>query len=976
VAASAPTDPPSSSSLNSQIFFSSAPHAISMLSVHALAVYQAVNGECTETATVTLSARAGWSITEETRSQVTISYNPKAYGYDLSITFPGETVSSWSSADEDQLLADLTAFYNDPNLSFSVSSHTDVAGVLVVVINVLGFSTSSSATTSHDSIASGGFHLGSSQFSSATATATEPGLTCGRGYSTIDSSDVCSDTDACLTATCTANGDSAAVCVDAVAPQVDWTCVCTLGWDETQDPGTCGRISCGSPATAAGYTIASGSSDFEATRTVTCATGYTGGASSIACGADGTWSTSSGCTIRNCGTPTAPTGYALGSGSTTYGSTYTMTCATGYSGTAVSLTCQSSESWTSTSGCTIVSCSSSPTQTGYTIASGSSTYGSTRTVTCGSGMSGTASAVTCSSSGSWTTSSGCSDTNGCASNACTSSGNSGATCSDVPAPGSGYSCTCTSGYTFNGNSCVTSDGRVLVKYAYTSSGTRGSAAQSYSWYEPSADYRVTITPAATDSLIKLRFMLPLNPGLGYCNHCCQGMRAFRMVNGVKSYSLTSTASSLGSRPLSGRAWRNVGYDGNDPAFLLWEMFDIPATTSAVTYGWEYKSDSRYGINSAIGYSAGDTDNWGFSADMIIQAEEHATAANAFNLRKPLIQFKYTAVDTRLTSDSTSFVEPSTTWRVTITPRAADSTIRVRFSIPNNPGNSYAANTIYTFRAFRMVGGTKYYTQITSAGQVYGSRNPIAGITIRPMGCDYNDPMYVEFDAIDEPGTTSAVTYGWEYKRETGGAGNLCFGYSCGDNTIWGFSTKVMVTAEEFQNPNNAGSFSSAHLQSKFTNTNTRVALDSTSFVELSTDYRVTIYPQSQTSVMKVSVTLPWSATSWAYNTIFSVRVFKTVNGGSKNYVLTTSGEVLGSRNRIAGITIRPQGYNLDDTLNAVFTVLDLHAASVGATVVYGFEWMREQNGAGASAFGYSGSDAWEYGFVTQILLSVDELVAS
>ncbi len=37
--------------------------------------------------------------------------------------------------------------------------------------------------------------------------------------------------------------------------------------------------------------------------------------------------------------------------------------------------------------------------------------------------------------------------------------------------------------------------------------------------------------------------------------------------------------------------------------------------------------------------------------MIIQAEEHATAANAFNLRKPLIQFKYTAVDTRLTSDS-------------------------------------------------------------------------------------------------------------------------------------------------------------------------------------------------------------------------------------------------------------------------------------------------------------------------------------
>ena len=140
---------------------------------------------------------------------------------------------------------------------------------------------------------------------------------------------------------------------------------------------------------------------------------------------------------------------------------------------------------------------------------------------------------------------------------CTANGDSAAVCMDAVAPQVGYSCTCTSGYTFNGNSCMTSDGRVLVKYAYTSSGTCGSAAQSYSWFEPSADYRVTITPAATDSLIKLRFMLPLNSGIAWENRPPQTMRAFRMVSGVKSYSLTSTASALGSRPQAGRAWRNV-----------------------------------------------------------------------------------------------------------------------------------------------------------------------------------------------------------------------------------------------------------------------------------------------------------------------------------------------------------------------------------------------------------------------------------
>jgi hypothetical protein len=395
-----------SSSVNSQIFFSTAHHqSVAMFCLPTLALYRAVNGQCTETATVTFSAVVGWSVTDESSRQVTVSYfGPKAYGYVLSLTIPDETVFSWSADDEALLIANLIFFYNDPNLSFSVLSHADVSGNLVILVNVLGFSTSTSATTSHGLISSGGLQLSDSAFSSVTATASTPEISCSIGYSTTDSSDICSDTDACLAATCSDEGDTAAICFDAVAPEVGWSCNCTSGWEDNS--GTCHRVPCANPSQT-NYVIASGTSVFESIRMVSCATGYTGTATDILCQADGTWTSSMGCTIVSCGTPVAGAGYSLGSGSTTYGASYSMTCATGYAGTAAALTCQSSGVWTAQSGCTIVSCPSTPTQTGYTIATGASTFGATRTVTCATGYSGTASVISCSSSASWTASSGC-----------------------------------------------------------------------------------------------------------------------------------------------------------------------------------------------------------------------------------------------------------------------------------------------------------------------------------------------------------------------------------------------------------------------------------------------------------------------------------------------------------------------------------------------------------------------------------------
>jgi hypothetical protein len=88
------------------------------------------------------------------------------------------------------------------------------------------------------------------------------------------------------------------------------------------------------------YVIAAGLSTVGSTRTVTCATGYTGTATSISCQSSLAWSSLSGCSLVSCGSPVASSGYTLGSGSTRYNSVYTMTCATSYSGTAASIVCQ------------------------------------------------------------------------------------------------------------------------------------------------------------------------------------------------------------------------------------------------------------------------------------------------------------------------------------------------------------------------------------------------------------------------------------------------------------------------------------------------------------------------------------------------------------------------------------------------------------------------------------------------------------
>lgn len=162
----------------------------------------------------------------------------------------------------------------------------------------------------------------------------------------------------------------------------------------------------------------------------------------------------------------------------------------------------------------------------------------------------------------------------------------------------------------------------------------------------------------------------------------------------------------------------------------------------------------------------------------------------------VIQTQYTTSTTRTTMNSTSFSEPSSNYRVLITPSSSSSIIILYYYIPWNPGANYASNTIFNFRAFRIIGGSTTFSLTSTSGSSNGSRNIYSGQAIRPQGYDLNDSLATFFTAIDAPGTTSQCTYGFQAKREGGGNGTMYFGYSSSDNSDWGWDTNINIIAQE------------------------------------------------------------------------------------------------------------------------------------------------------------------------------------
>ena len=241
------------------------------------------------------------------------------------------------------------------------------------------------------------------------------------------------------------------------------TCQADGNWDSAAP--TCDLVDCGAaPMSSPDGTSSGSGTTFGSTVTYSCNTGYDlVGSTSTTCQANGTWSDAApACNIVDCDTaPAAPTNGSIGGDTTTtFGSTVTYSCDTGYNAVgATSSSCGSDGMWTEPAPtCAAVDCGGLSQPTNGTMNQPGTTFGSAATTfTCDAGydLNG-ASSVTCLDTGSWSASEPTCDPVDCmAAPVAPTNGTAGG--DTTTTFGSTVTYMCNMGYTLNGASSTTCD---------------------------------------------------------------------------------------------------------------------------------------------------------------------------------------------------------------------------------------------------------------------------------------------------------------------------------------------------------------------------------------------------------------------------------------------------------------------------------------------------------------------------------------
>ena len=145
-------------------------------------------------------------------------------------------------------------------------------------------------------------------------------------------------------------------------------------------------------------------------------------------------------------------------------------------------------------------------------------------------------------------------------------------------------------------------------------------------------------------------------------------------------------------------------------------------------------------------------------------------------------------------NSTAYAEVSSSLRVSIAPTATTSKIKVEYFIPVNFQTS--VQVIWHNKIIRDPAGTP--TDVTSIGSWASKGNrSVCHTPMRGPSYDLNDAAFIHIVAWDEPSTTSAVTYGWQAKRETGATMTLQVSRSAADSSVFGWVAPVYITATEY-----------------------------------------------------------------------------------------------------------------------------------------------------------------------------------
>ena len=152
----------------------------------------------------------------------------------------------------------------------------------------------------------------------------------------------------------------------------------------------------------------------------------------------------------------------------------------------------------------------------------------------------------------------------------------------------------------------------------------------------------------------------------------------------------------------------------------------------------------------------------------------------------------------LTSETTSslnvtnFTEAHQDYRISITPKGINSIFIIEYYFSIN--TQLSSNTVFHMQLIRDIGGTEVPIGI---GPVNALRDRTTFVSRPNNGYDINDQQSVYLVAKDANLTfNNNYTYGFKYRRESGGSGTTYFNYTNGNSIDFGFSGILLMKVTE------------------------------------------------------------------------------------------------------------------------------------------------------------------------------------
>jgi hypothetical protein len=164
------------------------------------------------------------------------------------------------------------------------------------------------------------------------------------------------------------------------------------------------------------------------------------------------------------------------------------------------------------------------------------------------------------------------------------------------------------------------------------------------------------------------------------------------------------------------------------------------------------------------------------------------------------------------------------------------------------------------------------------------------------------------------------------------------------------------------------------IQTQFKNSLTLASSSSTSYVELSSDYRVGITPRFANSTMVIQYHLPINSYGPDVGTIAHFKAFKRISGVNSD--VTNFG---GSFNGNLGNRTSTHGAKryaaTDQNDSDMVSMIAYDVVSSTDFIEYGFFFKRETGGTSTNYFAHTFNNAASYGWMAPVTIIVQEIAA-